>query len=163
MPVYVMKGSSMIAIVSFVILFLSCVTIFNDIQLDLRKNHSRTYIKKTNKGFFNKVLFLPFVKEINKIKYGLLIISYGLAILGFVLQALLTFNILSDGNTIVLFLFRIMIAYSVVLFIYKMLINRILVAMNESKSVFIVLMLIVIFIYVVIFIVVPILGRLITQ
>ncbi len=155
----------MVAIVSCIILFLNYVTIFNDIQLDLLENHSRTYINKTNKGkgFLNKILFLSFLKEINMIKHGLLIISYGLATLGFVLQALLTFNILSDGNTIVLFLFRIMIAYSVVLFIYKMLINRILVAMNESKSVFIVLMLIVIFIYVVIFLVVPILGRLITQ
>ncbi len=149
----------MVGFASLIILFLNFVIFYIDINLDLRNNHSRTFLKKNGKGILNKLLFLPYIKEINKLKFSLLIINYCISLIGFAVQLLLWFNLITDSNLFVICLFKFMIVYSLTLFIYKMLINRILIAIKESDSLATIIVLFIILVYlvyVVLFIIVPI-------
>ena len=146
----------MVGLISLILIFLNFVTFYNDIKIELRNHHSRTFLRKNCKGILNKLFFVPFVREINKVKYSLMIINYILFLLGFIIQLLLSLNLIIDSNFVVVCLFKFMVVYSLTLFIYKMVINKILTAINENDSLAIKIILVSIFVYVIIFIVVPI-------
>lgn len=141
---------------SLVLLFLNFTIFYVDIRLELRNYHSRTYIKKNCKGLLNKLFFIPFLRDVNKIKYSLMIINYILSFIGFIIQILLSFNLVSDRNPIIICLFRFMIIYAVTLFIYKNIINRIFMVFCESSSFATIIIAALILIYAVIFVVIPI-------
>lgn len=149
----------MITILSIIVLFLNFITIYNDIKLDLHSKHSKTFLRKNSNGIISKLFFTPYLKDIKKHKYFLLIVNYVLSFVGFIFQLLITFDILGDNNIFLIGFVRFMIIYNVTLFIYKSLVSRIFSAMSNNDSLLVYLLLFCILIYVIIFIIVPIFQR----
>lgn len=150
----------MVGIISLIIVFLNFITFYNDINLELRNYHSRTYLKKNCKGLLNKLFFIPFVRDVNKTKYSLMIINYILSFIGLIIQILLSLNLISDRNIAIICLFKFMVVYTLTLFIYKFLICRIFAAFCEKSSFVTIIIITLILIYIVIFIVLPIYQQL---
>lgn len=146
----------MIIFLSLIVLFLNFITVYNDIKLDLRKEHSHTFLRKNGKGLINKLFFVYYIKDIKKPKYVLLIINYSLSLIGLIFQILLTFDFVNDNNLILIGFVRILTIYAVTLFIYKTLICRIFSAINKADTLSVLLILLCILIYIVIFLVLPI-------
>lgn len=146
----------MIVVLSLVLLFMNYVTVYNDIKLDLRNKHSHTFLRKNSKGALNKLFFISFIRDIKKFKFILLILNYALSMVGLILQVLLTFDIVSDTNIIIIGFVKFMIIYAVTLFIYKLVISRILIAFIDNHYFSTGLLLFVVLVYVIIFIIVPI-------
>ena len=146
----------MILVLSLIVLFLNFVTVYNDIKLDLRSEHSRTFLRKNGKGKINKLFFTPYINDIKKSKYCLLIINYSLSLTGLIFQLLLTFDFINDNNLILIGFVKILIIYAVTLFIYKTLITRVFSAINETDTLSVLIILFCILVYVIIFLVIPI-------
>lgn len=152
----------MIGITALILLFLNYVVFYNDISIDLRENHSRTFIRKHSKGLFNKLLFIPFIREINKVKYSLMLLNYILSLIGMVLQIFLLLNLITDNSLVVICFIKFMVIYCLTLFIYKLVLNRIFIAIGQSNSFIILIILFAILVYAIIFIIVPIYQNFIT-
>lgn len=146
----------MLGIISLVLVFLNFIAFYNDINLELRNYHSRTYLKKNCKGLLNKLFFMNFIRDVNKIKYSLMIINYILSFSGLIIQILLSLNFINDSNFAIIYLFKFMVVYTLTLFIYKFLICRVFAAFDARSSFLTIIIITLILIYVVVYIVIPI-------
>ena len=105
----------MIIFLSLIVIFLNFITVYNDIKLDLHNKHSKTFLRKNSNRITVKLFFTPYLKDINKYKYFLLIVNYVLSLTGLIFQLLLTFDFIGDNNMVLIGFVRFMMTCAVFL------------------------------------------------
>lgn len=124
----------MLLFISFAMLLLTFSTIYLDIDDDIRSVHSKSYIKKQYKRNTEKMFFVPFIKEINKLKYFMLIFCYIISAGGIILSVLNFMGIINDSNLLYNLYGSLMIILTLILFLVKIIVIPLTDYIREKKE-----------------------------
>ena len=82
----------MLIIFGVVLVVIGLISFYIPIENYLLKNHSKTFIRKHTKGFFNKIFLLEFLEEVKIMWYIPYIINWFIFLMSIPLQVLLWLN-----------------------------------------------------------------------
>lgn len=119
---------------SMIALVLTFLVIYLNIDSEIRKMHSKSFMKKNMTSIFDRIFFRNFLKEINKVEYIFLIICYSMSLVGIIVGVFELIGFIDSTSKFYSIFSAIIFVADLILFTVKIIFAPLIDALKSDKS-----------------------------